>query len=303
MPYIPKLIQLCNSIGCEYLLDEPLKNHTTFQVGGSCKLFIEISSVESICKVISFCNENDVKYTILGNGSNVIASDDGFDGVIIHLGKQFADVRMVSDDKIKSYAGASLKSVCLKALENSLTGLEFAYGIPASVGGALFMNAGAYDGEMIDVVSEAEYITRDGILKTISVDDMKLSYRHSIFSDMIGTVIVSITLKCSKGDYNSIKSRMDELLKARKDKQPIEYPSAGSTFKRPIGNYASKLIDECGLRGFSYGDAQVSEKHCGFVINKGNASCNDILKLTDEIIKIVYEKTGYTLELEPKILG
>lgn len=302
MPYISKLIQLCNQIGCKSSIDEPLNKHTTFKVGGSCKLFIEISSIEDVCKIVSFCSNNSIKYAILGNGSNVIVSDEGFDGVILHFGRDFSNVEVLSDGKIKAYSGAFLKSVCNKALENSLTGLEFAYGIPGSVGGALLMNAGAYGGEMVDVVTSAEYVTSEGVLKSISVKDMELSYRHSIFCDIEGCVIVSVTIKCSKGDYDTIKSKMNELIKARNEKQPLEYPSAGSTFKRPQGNYASKLIDECGLRGFSYGDAQVSEKHCGFVINKGKATCNDILKLTDEVIRIVYEKTGYTLELEPKIL-
>lgn len=302
MPYISNLIQLCNQIGCKSSIDEPLSKHTTFKVGGNCKLFIEVSSVDCICKVVSFCNKNDVKYAILGNGSNVIVSDNGFDGVILHLGRDFSNVEVLPNGNIKALSGAFLKSVCTKALENCLTGLEFAYGIPGSVGGALLMNAGAYGGEMVNVVVSAEYVTNQGELKSILAKDMQLSYRHSIFSDIEGCVIVSVTMQCAKGDYDTIKSKMNELIKARNDKQPLEYPSAGSTFKRPVGNYASKLIDECGLRGFSYGDAQVSEKHCGFVINKGNATCNDILKLTNEVIRIVHEKTGYTLELEPKIL-
>ena len=302
MPYVSELLQLCNDLGCEYLINEPLKLHTTFKVGGKCKVFIEISSVESACKIVSYLNQHNIRYYVLGNGSNTLVSDNGFDGVILHLGKKFSNIELIGNNRIKSYAGTSLKDLCLKALENSLTGLEFAYGIPGSVGGALFMNAGAYDGEMVDVVKEAEYITPNGELKTISAECMELSYRHSIFSDLNNAMIVSITVECSIGEHDKIQSRMNELLQARKSKQPLEYPSAGSTFKRPVGNYASKLIDECGLRGFSYGDAQVSEKHCGFVINKGNATYEDIINLTNRIISIVHEKTGYTLELEPKIL-
>jgi UDP-N-acetylmuramate dehydrogenase len=211
-------------------------------------------------------------------------------------------VESLQDGRLKCYGGTPLKALCVKALESNLTGLEFAYGIPGSVGGALYMNAGAYGGEMLDVVESAEYITSDGTLESISVEDMQLSYRHSIFETLDNAMIVSVTVKCSVGDHDTIKARMDELLLARKTKQPLEYPSAGSTFKRPVGNYASKLIDECGLRGYSYGDAQVSEKHCGFVVNKGNATCSDILHLTDSIIEIVKDKTGYTLELEPRIL-
>lgn len=302
MPYVSNFLKLCNNLGCKYLLDEPLKEHTTFKVGGNCNVFVEICSVESACKIVSYLNSTNNRYTVLGNGSNVIVSDKGFNGVVLHFGKDFSTIDVLPNNRLKAYSGASLKSLCMCALDNSLTGLEFAYGIPGSVGGALFMNAGAYGGEMSNIVVEAEYIDTDGTLKSISAEDMQLSYRHSIFTELQNAIIVSVTVECSTGDTIAIKSKMDELLQARKDKQPLEYPSAGSTFKRPVGNYASKLIDECGLRGFSYGDAQVSEKHCGFVINKENASCNDILTLTDKIITIVHEKTGYTLELEPKIL-
>lgn len=303
MPYINNIINLCDTFNCKYLLDEPLKKHTTFKVGGNCKIFIEVNNVDLICKLIQFCKQNSVNFTVIGNGSNIIAKDSGFDGVVIHLGHSLSNLEMLSETRIKAYSGASLKSLCMKALENSLTGLEFAYGIPGSVGGALYMNAGAYGGEMVDIVTEAEYITNNGELKTISANDMKLSYRHSIFSEWDNSVIVSVTVDTKKGIYDDIKSEMNRLMTARITKQPLEYASAGSTFKRPVGNYASKLIDECGLKGLSVGDAQVSEKHCGFVINKGNATYNDIISLTDKVIQIVKEKTGYILELEPKILG
>jgi UDP-N-acetylmuramate dehydrogenase len=303
MPYIDKIINLCDTYQCKYLLDEPLKNHITFKVGGNCKIFVEVNCVELLCKLIQLCRECQVKSTVIGNGSNIIAKDSGFDGVVIHLGKEFSNVEKLSPNTIRAYSGASLKSLCMTALEHSLTGLEFAYGIPGSVGGALYMNAGAYGGEMVDVVSSAEYVTEDGILKNISASEMELSYRHSIFSEWDNTIITSVTVELKHGDSNVIKSEMDRLMEARVTKQPLEYPSAGSTFKRPVGNYASKLIDECGLRGLSVGDAQVSEKHCGFVINRGNATYSDIVALTDKVIQIVKDKTGYTLELEPKILG
>ncbi|MGN1411469.1 MAG: UDP-N-acetylmuramate dehydrogenase [Oscillospiraceae bacterium] len=303
MPYITNIINLCDTANCKYLLDEPLKNHTTFKVGGNCKIFVEVNSVDLICKLIRFCKDNQVKFTVMGNGSNIIAKDSGFDGVVIHLGSELSSLQMLSDTEIKAYSGTSLKSLCLMALDNHLTGLEFAYGIPGSVGGALYMNAGAYGGEMVNIVKSAEYINSDGELKTISVEDMQFSYRCSIFSKLDSCVIVSVTVQGTKGIYEDIKSEMDRLMTARKSKQPLEFPSAGSTFKRPVGDYASRLIDVCGLRGLSVGDAQVSEKHCGFIINKGNATCDDILKLTDKVIQIVKEKTGYTLELEPKILG
>lgn len=303
MPYITNIIDLCNAYDCKYLLDEPLKRHTTFKVGGSCRIFIEANSVDLISKLLQLCNRDRIKSAIIGNGSNVIVKDSGFDGVVIHLGGELSTVEMVSETEIKAYSGTSLKSLCTKALEKSLTGLEFAYGIPGSIGGALYMNAGAYGGEMADVVESAEYVTKDGELKSISVNNMNLSYRHSIFTEYDGLVIVSVTVRLKKGDHIQIKSEMNRLMTARVTKQPLEYASAGSTFKRPKGNYASKLIDECGLKGLSVGDAQVSEKHCGFVINRGNATYNDIISLTDKVIQIVKEKTGYTLELEPKILG
>lgn len=302
MSYVSKLVELCNTLGCNYLLDEPLKYHTTFKVGGNCKIFIEVNSVDTITTLLKYFKSNGIQYAILGNGSNVIASDEGFNGAVLHFGKDFSNIELLDDTTIKSLAGTVLSKLCLLAKDNSLTGLEFAYGIPGTVGGALYMNAGAYGGEMSDVVVSAEYIDSNGDLQCISAKDMNLAYRQSIFAIHNDMIIVSVTIKCEHGDAETIKNTMEDLLSRRKSKQPLEYPSAGSTFKRPVGNYASKLIDDCGLKGLSCGDAQVSEKHCGFVVNKGNATCNDIIKLTNKVIEIVHQKTGYTLELEPKIL-
>lgn len=302
MSYISKLVELCNTLGCNYLLDEPLKYHTTFKVGGNCKIFIEVNGIDTVTTLLKYFKSNGIQYAILGNGSNVIASDEGFNGAILHFGKDFSNIELLDDTTIKSLAGTVLSKLCLLAKDNSLTGLEFAYGIPGTVGGALYMNAGAYGGEMSDVVVSAEYIDSNGDLQCMSAKDMNLAYRQSIFSIHNDMIIVSVTIKCEHGNAKTIKDTMDDLLSRRKSKQPLEYPSAGSTFKRPVGNYASKLIDDCGLKGLSCGDAQVSEKHCGFVVNKGNATCKDIIKLTDKVIEVVRQKTGYTLELEPKIL-
>ncbi len=300
MPYINELQELCKSLGCRCVPNEPLKNHVSFKTGGICKCMISVNGNDSIIKLISFFKEKNVRYTVLGKGSNVIISDYGFDGVIILMGNDFSNIE-VSGDIITCQSGASLTGVCIKALEHSLSGVEFAYGIPASVGGAVFMNAGAYGGEMKDVIVSVEYIDNNGVIKTISKEDMELSYRHSIFSNRIG-IITKVIIKLKKGNYEEIKTRMTELMARRKAKQPLEYPSAGSTFKRPEGAYAAELIEKCGLKGLRIGDAEVSTKHSGFIINKGNATSSDILKLISEVQMIVKDKTGFILETEPEII-
>lgn len=301
MSYISDLIEICGKLNCDCLTDEPLKNHVSFKIGGICKALVSVNSAECIKQVTEFCKKNNIKYTVIGKGSNVLVSDDGFDGVVLLMGKDFAEVKVNSDNTIICQSGASLKSICTKALENNLTGLEFAYGIPGTVGGAVFMNAGAYGGEMKDIIISADYIDNDGNIKTILKDDMDLSYRHSIFSNGNG-IITGAVLKLEKGNHEEIKNRMNELMAKRKEKQPLEYPSAGSTFKRPEGAYASALIEQCGLKGLSVGGAEVSTKHSGFVINKGGATFEDVMKLIEEVQKAVEEKTGYVLEMEPEII-
>lgn len=301
MSYIKELTSLCGKLGCSIIENCSLKEYTTFKIGGSCKALISINTVDTIVKLISFLKENNTDYFIIGKGSNIIVSDEGYDGVILLMGNDFDDIT-VSGNKIICSAGASLATVCCSARNAGLSGMENLFGIPGTVGGALYMNAGAYGTEMSDVTESAEYIDENGELKKISKEDMKLSYRHSIFSE-IKSVITLVTFNLSKGNPDEIKTAMNECISKRKEKQPLEYPSAGSTFKRPKGSYASLLIDQCGLKGLSFGGAEVSCKHCGFVINKGSATCKDVLTLCEQVKQTVKEKTGYELELEPIILG
>lgn len=300
MKHLEEIKSMCETLKIPYSLNESLKNHTSFRIGGRCSVFIEVCSEESAAKLIKFMGENSVKYAVIGNGSNLLVPDNGFDGAVLHFGNCFSDIQ-TDGEYLICQSGASLTGVCIKARENSLSGIEFAYGIPGSIGGALFMNAGAYGGEMSDITVSARYIDPSGNICTVFKEDMDLSYRHSAFSKK-DKFITSVTIKLNKGDKSVINNRMLELMEKRRSKQPLEYPSAGSTFKRPSGNFAAALIEQCGLKGLSVGDAQVSTKHSGFVINKGNAAFKDIIELTDKVKECVFEKTGYMLELEPEIL-
>lgn len=300
MSYLNELCNLCDNLGCGYKLQEALKNHTTFKIGGNADIIIDIDSENSLLSILNYLKEENVKFFVVGKGSNILA--DSFDGVILKISKSFSNIKKINEKEIFCTSGTSLMELCRFALNNSLSGLEFAYGIPGTAGGALYMNAGAYGGEISDVIKSAHYIDSDGKIKEIVKDNMKLSYRHSIFSEKENMIITDMTMKLTQGELAEIENKMAENLKNRKDKQPLEYPSAGSTFKRPEGSYASLLIEECGLKGMTVGDAQVSEKHSGFVINKGNATFEDVINLTDRVKEIVKEKTGYVLELEPIIL-
>lgn len=302
MTYTDELSSLCRKLCCEYRADESLKRHTTFKIGGNCKILININSSDSLKEILKFLKERNIKYFVLGNGSNILADDNGFDGVILKISKNFSRIEKLGETEIFCTAGTSLSKLCIFAMENSLSGLEFAYGIPGTAGGALFMNAGAYGGELKDVVKSAHYINEACEVCSVDAKDMKLSYRHSIFSEKSDWIITDMTFSMIKGEREKIQEKMSELLHKRKDKQPLEFPSAGSTFKRPEGSFASLLIDQCGLKGMSVGGAEVSTKHSGFVINKGDATFEDVIKLTDKIRKCVLEKTGYRLELEPIIL-
>lgn len=295
------IITLALKYGCEVREREPLSAHCTFRVGGECDVFIEVASGEALCELIRFVKEKSVRYFVLGNGSNVLFSDEGYRGVILHVGQMMNEITLIDDTTISAQAGASLTRVCNFALENSLTGLEFAYGIPGYVGGAVFMNAGAYGGEVKDVFVSADVITPDGEMITVKADDMRFSYRYSALMDN-GSLVVSAVFRLAKGDKSEIKSKMDELMGKRKAKQPIEYPSAGSTFKRPKDQFAGALIEQSGLRGYGVGGACVSEKHCGFVINKGGASSKDIMQVIKDVQKIVQEKTGFLLEPEVRLI-
>lgn len=301
MEFIDQLAAVCHKYNCQLHRDEPLRKYTTFRIGGCCTALVDIGSSEALQEMVQLCNGNQIRWTVLGNGSNVLASDEGYDGVVFIVGRQFSGVEILEGGQVRCQAGALLMSVAKMVLEESLSGMECLAGIPGTIGGALYMNAGAYGGEMADVVVSAEYLDEDGLLKTASGEELELSYRHSMFS---GTkrIITSVTMQLRKGKYDVIKTEMEGYLNQRRAKQPLELPSAGSTFKRPVGSYASFLIDQCGLKGASVGDAQVSTKHAGFVVNTGKATCRDVLELCDYVIETVKEKTGYQLELEPVVL-
>lgn len=282
------------------LINEPMKNHTTFKIGGLCDVFVKPTTVEQVKEVVKLLQDNDINYYIVGNGSNLLVSDEGYRGVIINLFNNFSDIT-VKDDIITANAGALLGKIGHVALDNGLKGFEFATGIPGTLGGAVVMNAGAYGGEMKDVLVSATVLTKDGDIITLSNEELELSYRSSII-EKNGYIVLSADIKLSKGDKDEIKALISELATRRRDKQPLEYPSAGSTFKRPKDNFAGKLIMDAGLRGYSVGGAMVSEKHCGFVINKGNATCKDVIELTDNVKQKVKEQFGIELELEVKKL-
>ena len=294
------LINAAEKYGAAVLMNEPMKSHTSFCIGGPCDIMIKINCEALLCELIKLCSENSVKYYIVGRGSNILVSDEGLRGAVLLIGKDFGSVR-VKGDIIECEAGASLAALCNVALENSLTGLEFAYGIPGSVGGAVFMNAGAYGGEMKDVLLSCRYIDENGKIKELPLEKMELSYRHSFFSER-ELCITSVKMRLQKGERDKIKDRMDTLMERRRDKQPLEYPSAGSTFKRPEGDFAARLIEVCGLKGTSCGGAEVSTKHSGFVINKGNATFKDVMGVVDTVKQKVKEQTGVTLECEVLIM-
>lgn len=299
--FTPKLEQFLIQNNISFLKDEPLSNHTSFKIGGKCSLFITPNSLEQISSIMKIIKQDQISFYIIGKGSNLLFNDNGFDGVIINISENLKDIHLLDDTKIYCSAGISLNKLCVFAMENSLTGLEFAYGIPGSVGGAVYMNAGAYGGEIQDVLQSVDYIDDNGNIKTCAKEDLDLSYRHSFFTDK-PYCIIGCTVNLSLGCKQDIKNKMDDLMNRRQTKQPLEYPSGGSTFKRPEGNYASALIDQCGLKGFRVGGAMVSEKHAGFVINYDNATCKDILNLVEQVKQKVKDKTGYTLECEIKII-
>lgn len=282
--------------------NEMLSAHTTFKIGGPAEVFANPQSAEQAAAAVRFCKENGVKLFPLGKGSNLLVSDEGASGIVLHFGREMSKISLFDDETIYCEAGASLAKLCSFALENSLTGLEFAYGIPGSVGGAVFMNAGAYGGEIKDVILYAEHIDENGSCGRFDGDALEMSYRHSVYSSK-KYIITAAAFRLKKGDKAEIKAKMDELLGKRFDKQPMDKPSAGSTFKRPEGAFASALIDRCGLKGFTVGGAQVSEKHAGFVINKGGATCADVLELIKQVQDKVKADTGFALEPEVEILN
>ena len=291
-----KLLEILQQNNINYTTDEPMSSHTTFKIGGSADFFITVNSDMELSCVVNVCKESGIPYLILGNGSNLLVSDDGIEGAVITLGGDFKDIS-VDGEIITAGAGVKLSRLCTTALDNSLGGLEFAYGIPGSVGGAVFMNAGAYGGEMKDVLLSVTALTPQGEIKEFSADELELGYRTSIFKTN-GSIILYSKYKLHKDSQDDIRARMDDFMNRRKTKQPLEYPSAGSVFKRPEGAFAGTLIEQCGLKGRTVGGAQVSEKHAGFIINIGGATCSDVMDLVKLVQDTVKAETGYVLERE-----
>ena len=297
---IKQLIDFCSCKEITYIENAPIFEYLTFRVGGPCNAMLFPDTVKKTVFVLKFLKDNGIRHYVIGKGSNLIAPDSGYDGIIINT----CNLDGISHDGeiLTCLAGTSLMKACRFALDNSLSGLECEYGIPGTVGGAVYMNAGAYGGEIKDIIVSASHIDDTGEIITIPADKLDLSYRHSFYSDK-EYLIVSAVFKLEKGDKTAIKEKMDTLLNKRKDKQPLEFPSAGSTFKRPTGYFAGALIEENGLKGYSIGGAQVSEKHAGFVINKGGATCDDILKVIEHCRETVFKATGITLETEVKMIN
>ena len=294
--------KLSKIVGKEHILaEEPMKKHTTFRIGGPAEYLVLPQTTEEIADVVKLCRQEEIPCYIVGNGSNLLVADEGVRGVVIQLLRNFNQIQ-VEGCQIRMQAGAQNAAVAKRALDAALTGFEFAAGIPGTIGGAVVMNAGAYGGEMKDILKEVTVLDPDGMIRRMSAEELELGYRTSIIARK-GYVVLEVVIVLKTGDPKEIKAVMDDLKEKRVTKQPLEYPSAGSTFKRPEGYFAGKLIMDAGLRGFSVGGAQISEKHCGFVINKGNATAKDVTELMDETKKIVMEKFGVALEPEVKRLG
>lgn len=299
-----RLAALCQLEKIPVLWDEPMKNHTSFKIGGPAAALCAPKNRRQLRELVGFVQREGLDSWYIGNGSNLLVSDKGLNGIAILLDSGFDGEIEVDGTVLLAPAGKKLSAVCAAACAAGLTGLEFAYGIPGSVGGAVYMNAGAYGGEMKDRLLWVEYLAPTGEIVRLEQEQLSLSYRHSRFMEegMQGSCIVRAAFRLQRGEKAAIQSEMDRILNQRRQKQPLEYPSAGSTFKRPQGAFAAQLIDECGLKGFTVGGAQVSEKHAGFVINTGKATCADVLELTRQVRECVQEKTGYLLELEVRQL-
>ena len=286
----------------QFIFSAPMSEQTTFKIGGEADLLIFPSSAEEVSKIFKLVDLFDLPCVILGNGSNVLVRDKGIRGVVVKFTEKFFGNIRCEDNKIIACAGAELKSVSDFAAENSLTGLEFACGIPGSIGGAIFMNAGAYDGEMKNIIAKVKAVTPNGELVEFGRADLDLGYRHSIFQENNCAICeVELNLRC--GNSDEIKNKMAEFTAQRESKQPLDFPSAGSTFKRPEGNFAGTLIDKAGLKGLKIGGAMVSEKHAGFVVNAGNATAQDVLNLISEVERRVNETYGIELSPEVRIIG
>lgn len=294
------LIEQLQKAGIPLAEQEPMTRRTTFGIGGPALLLRPRSRAE-LQAAMTLCREAGEEPFILGRGSNLLVSDSGISRPVIRLDGDFTAITR-EGNTLRCGAGASLIAVCRAAAENSLSGIEWGYGIPGSLGGGVYMNAGAYGGEMKDILTEVTFLDEAGEYRTLPAAELSLSYRHSIFEERPGTVIVEAVLTLTPGDPAAIRAAMEDYMSRRREKQPLEYGSAGSTFKRPVGNYASALVDQCGLKGLSVGGAEVSRKHAGFIINRGGATAADVRELIAEVQRIVREKTGYTLECEIKYI-
>ena len=286
----------------DILKDEPMKDHTSFKTGGNADIFISPSDENELKKVIDLLKSENVPAYVIGNGSNLLVKDNGIRGAVVHIGKGSSHIS-ADGEVITAGAGSLLSEIAQRALDNSLTGFEFASGIPGSFGGGIFMNAGAYDGEMKNVLISAKVLDKNTLeILDIPAEALELGYRRSIVESK-GYIVLEGRLQLKKGDYTAIKDKMNDLNSQRREKQPLTFPSAGSTFKRPEGYFAGKLISDSGLKGYTVGGAQVSEKHAGFVINKGNATAEDVLAVIKHCQETVLEKYGVMLETEVRILG
>lgn len=294
--------KFCNCLGSDNVKQqEPMSRHTTFRIGGPADFYLCPHSTNEVQEIVEICKEEKLPYFVLGNGSNLLVSDKGYRGVVIQLWKNFSDIT-VKDCCIQAKAGALLSKVAAEALEAGLTGMEFASGIPGTIGGAAFMNAGAYGGEMKDIIKSVKVLDTQGEVRVLPKEELKMGYRTSIVKEK-GYTVLSVELELTRGNQEEIRNTMEDLKERRTSKQPLEMPSAGSTFKRPEGYFAGKLIMDSGLRGFSVGGAQVSEKHCGFVVNNGGATAMDVLNLIREVQRRVKEQFGVDLETEVRFLG
>ncbi len=287
------------NLGCCVCMNEPMSAHTSFHIGGTADVFAQTDAESVLQNSIAFCRKNGISFMVIGNGSNLLISDEGIDGVVF----QYTNTAIrVDGTKITVSAGLSVSKLCLTACQHGLSGLEFAFGIPGTVGGGIYMDAGAYGGQLADTLCSAKVLDENGVIRTVSVAELELGYRHSILMEKSMTVLEAEFL-LTPDDPREIRARMDDFLGRRRDKQPLEYPSAGSFFKRPTGYFAGALIEQSGLKGYAVGDAQVSEKHAGFVINRGKATCADVLALSDHIQATVFEKFGVSLEREVQLIG
>ena len=298
--------ELQQAAGESRLLEqEPMSSHISFRVGGPADYLVQASDEKAVADVLSFCRKEQIPCYVLGNGTNVLVKDEGYRGVILQIGQNMSDISVRREEDgsavICAQAGALLSAIAHRALEEGLAGMEFAAGIPGSLGGAVVMNAGAYGGEMKDILTSVRLLMPDGEIVTKTPEELRLGYRYSLVPKLSATVL-SAEIRLAAGDREEIRAKMDDLAKQRRDKQPLEYPSAGSTFKRPVGHFAGKLIQDAGLRGYTVGGAQVSEKHCGFVINRGGATASDVLRVMEDVQRLVKNTSGVLLEPEVRIL-